>query len=170
MPDFYFWNVGATKSNSSRTVQSIFQRNVHDLSFYILKRERKKNRNISIKCHNWTYFYYWDLKVYECQCDLMWTNLHSSLNEQLINSDEMLFFPETLLKNHWNELKINEKSDINAVSVCCSTTALTECLSENLSSKKVSDVICLEGRTRCKIPAFASNWGAMTRSVCHWRF
>lgn len=113
-----------------RELYKVYFNGMFMIYLFIFWREREKNRNISIKCHNWTYFYYWDLKVYECQCDLMWTNLHSSLNEQLINSDEMLFFPETLLKNHWNELKINEKSDINAVSVCCSTTALTVCPSE----------------------------------------
>lgn len=84
---FYFWNVG-TQRTTHQELYKVYFNGMFMIYLFIFWR---KNRNISIKCHNWTYFYYWDLKMYECQCDLMWTNLHSSLNEQLINSLEMLF-------------------------------------------------------------------------------
>lgn len=71
---FYFWNVGNTKVLFIKKLYKVylFRWNVHDLSFYILKEE---NRNISIKYHNWTSFRLLRLKMYECQCDLMWTEI-----------------------------------------------------------------------------------------------
>lgn len=103
------------------------------------------------------------LKMYECQSDLMWTNLHSSLNEQLINSHEMLFFPVIeIAYHHWTELKINGKVTPRlcpfvcrlaplCMSLCTSRHILKHGHSQHVHcsvrNQQMIDIMCSEAKT-----------------------
>lgn len=55
---FYFWNVG-TQRTTHQELYKVYFNGMFMIYLFIFWR---KNRNISIKCHNRTYFHDWDLK------------------------------------------------------------------------------------------------------------
>lgn len=105
LPDFIFWNVG-TQRTTHQELYKVYFNGMFMIYLFIFWR---KNRNISIKCHNWTYFYYWDLKcmnVNATQCEQI--SIAAWMNNWLT---VMRCFSRDVktASNHWNELQINEK-------------------------------------------------------------